>query len=82
MGVADQSSITGRDPLFFRFENTLQMAGLSWYIDVQNLADDRCSFYCLFTMGLAALLRLMKEYLFELSISRRNPFLFIVAMLF
>ena len=72
--MADQRSIAGRDPLFFRFEDTLQMARLSWYIDVQNLADGGRSFYCLLAMGIVTLLVLVEPLLFELQCLRTNHF--------
>ena len=38
--MANQRSEAGNDAFLFRLEDALQMACLSWYIDVQYLADD------------------------------------------
>ena len=73
--MADQRSIAGYGPLLFRFENALQMARLSWYIDVQNLANGTCSSYWSLAIGLVILLGLMKAFLFKVQCSKRNPFL-------
>jgi len=38
--MANQRSEAGNHAILFRLEDALQMACLSWYIDVQYLADD------------------------------------------
>ena len=38
--MADQRSVAGNDAFLFGLEDAFQMACLSWYIDVQYLADD------------------------------------------
>ena len=38
--MADQRSIAGNDAFLFGLEDAFQMTCLSWYIDVQYLADD------------------------------------------
>ena len=38
--MANQRSEAGNDAFLFRLEDAFQMACLSWYIDVQYLADD------------------------------------------
>jgi hypothetical protein len=40
MGMADQRSVARNDTFLFGLEDAFQVACLSWYIDVQYLADD------------------------------------------
>ena len=80
--MTDQSGISRNDAFLFGLEYALQVTCLSWYIDMQNLADDRRSLYCLLASARLPFLRLMERLLLKIQFSRESPFSQLEAMLF